>query len=91
MHIDYGQYICYTWIGNDSINYTKLYGAEKQSLLLHLWESPQLFIVKYYKCLRRQLVIIEIHTVFFFPPMIVIGLFCCLNSTIIYCYEPILK
>ena len=85
------QYICYIWIRNDSVNYTKLKITEKQSLLIRLRESPQIFIVKCCKCLCRQFAIMELHTVFFFSPVKAIGLFCCLNSTIIYCYELILK
>ena len=54
-------------------------------------KSPQLLIVKCYKYLCRQFAIVEIHIVFIFSPMIAIGLFCCLNSTIIYYYELILK
>ena len=56
--------ICHTWIGNDSVNYTKLYITEKQSLLIRLRESPPMFIVKFFKCLCRQLVIMGIHIVF---------------------------
>ena len=41
---------------------------EKQLLLIYLQESPQIFIVKCYKHLCRQLVIMEICTVFFFFP-----------------------
>ena len=49
-----------------TVNYTKLYVTEKQSLLICLRESPQLFIVKCYKCLCRQLAIMKTPTVFFF-------------------------
>ena len=89
--------ICYTWIGNNSVNYTKLYIMEKQSLLIRLRESPQLFMVKCYKCLCNN---VDTYSVFLFPrdsdsvflfPVIAIGSFCCLNSTITHCYEPILK
>ena len=34
------------WIGNDSVNYVKLYTMDRQSLLECLQESPQMFILK---------------------------------------------
>ena len=42
--------------------------TEKQSLLIRLRKSPQLFIVKCYKCLCRQFAIVEIRIVLFFSP-----------------------
>ena len=51
-----------------TVTYTKLYVMEKQSLLIRLRKSPQLFIVKCYKCLCRQFEIMEIRIVFFFFP-----------------------
>ena len=37
---DHLKHRCYMWIGNDSVNYAKLCVMEKQSLLIHLQESP---------------------------------------------------
>ena len=62
-----------------------------ETVLVNTFTEITIVYSEVLQMLCREFVIMEIRTVFFFFPVVVIGLFCYLNSIIIYYYEPILK